>query len=230
MSFSASLVLYALIGVVVAAALFLATAGEPLPARAVRVAAAVAFWPLELPGLLAREPARGSAGTAAPGAAPRGADDEMAAAIARVEAELDVALAGLDGWAEDVLAREKPRIQELCHAWRAQAQRVRDIDALLATAGAGPLAADEATTGASEAARRQNLERLAQLRRQSHADLLGTLTWVRELVSMVHLVRFTGASSLRAGELVAQIAAAVEGLSQASALREEGVPTRRQDA
>ena len=36
---------------------------------------------------------------------------------------------------------------------------------------------------------------------------------MRELVSMIHLAKFTGAPASRAEELVAQIAAAVEGLS-----------------
>ena len=42
---------------------------------------------------------------------------------------------------------------------------------------------------------------------------MGSLAWVRELVSMIHLAKFTGAPASRAEELVAQIAAAVEGLS-----------------
>ena len=55
--------------------------------------------------------------------------------------------------------------------------------------------------------------RLAQVRRQTHADLMATLAWIRELVSMIHLAKFTGAPASRAEELVAQIAAAVEGVS-----------------
>jgi hypothetical protein len=43
---------------------------------------------------------------------------------------------------------------------------------------------------------------------------MGSLAWVRELVSMIHLAKFTGAPAARAEELVAQIAAAVEGLSE----------------
>jgi hypothetical protein len=39
------------------------------------------------------------------------------------------------------------------------------------------------------------------------------MAWVRELVSMIHLAKFTGAPASRAEELVAQIAATVEGLS-----------------
>jgi hypothetical protein len=51
-------------------------------------------------------------------------------------------------------------------------------------------------------------------------DLMGTLAWVRELVTMIHLARYTGAPASRAEELVGQIAAAVEGLSEVSAWHE----------
>src|SRR5205823_14232443 len=62
-------------------------------------------------------------------------------------------------------------------------------------------------------ARRQNVERLRHVRRRTYQDLMGTLAWVRELVSMIHLAKFTGAPASRAEELVAQVAAAVEGRS-----------------
>jgi hypothetical protein len=146
----------------------------------------------------------------------------MARAIAQVDAELEAALGSLDGWAEDVLARETVRIQELRSAWTAQAERIREMDRLLAL----PEYALDAPDMAAEAgpvserlqncrrARRQNLERLREVRRRGYADLMGTLAWVRELVSMIHLAKFTGAPAARAEELVAQIAAAVEGLSE----------------
>ena len=53
-----------------------------------------------------------------------------------------------------------------------------------------------------------------------HQDLMGTLAWVRELVTMIHLAKYTGAPASRAAELVAQIAAAVEGLSEVSTWQE----------
>jgi hypothetical protein len=65
----------------------------------------------------------------------------------------------------------------------------------------------------SQEVRRQNIERLREVRGRAFDDLMGSLAWVRELVSMIHLAKFTGAPASRAEELVAQIAAAVEGLS-----------------
>jgi hypothetical protein len=147
-----------------------------------------------------------------------------------VDAELDAALSSLDGWAEDVLAREKDRIQELRLAWNAQAARVREMDHLLTQpAFASPSPSVDATDARlaagphadhsidrrwhSELARCQNMERLRKVRRQAYDDLMGTLAWVRELVSMIHLAKFTGAPASRAEELVAQVAAAVAGVS-----------------
>jgi len=67
-----------------------------------------------------------------------------------------------------------------------------------------------------EQAHRENLDRLRAVCQRLHDDLTGTLAWVRELVSMINLAKFTGAPASRAAELVAQIAAAVEGLSELS--------------
>ena len=60
------------------------------------------------------------------------------------------------------------------------------------------------------------MRRLQELRGRLLDDLLGTLAWVRELVTMIHLAKFSGAPASGAEELVSQIAAAVEGLSEAS--------------
>jgi hypothetical protein len=192
-----------------------------------RVATALPFWPIYVPILLAKKPdIQPKADAAAALQA-----DEMVTAIKEVDHELEMALGSLDGWAEDVLAREKTRIHELRSVWNGQAERIRQIDRLLASPefadaadalpGANPLRIPGETSSSiacrlqsSRAARRQNIERLRSVRRRAYEDLMGTLAWVRELVSMIHLAKFTGAPASRADELVAQIAAAVEGLAE----------------
>ena len=72
----------------------------------------------------------------------------------------------------------------------------------------------------SEQARQRNMERVHCLRDRAYDDLMATLAWVRQLVSMIHLAKFTGAPASRAEDLVAQIAAAVEGLSEVTWLDE----------
>jgi hypothetical protein len=223
-----SLLLYVLAGVGVAVAVYLRADAAGRLQRAFRVATAVVFWPLYVPLLLARAGEDRPAATADPAEAPR---DELAAAIAQVEAELAAALAGLQGWADEVLARERKRLQHLPAVWVLQAERIRAVDRCLAVPDGAPsgdnssiippgLVGEVRSPGVSERlrhsqeARRQNREHLRRLRRCAHDDLLGTLAWVRELLSMLHLARFTGAPPARAEELLGQIVAASEGLAE----------------
>jgi hypothetical protein len=83
------------------------------------------------------------------------------------------------------------------------------------------VAGDAVKARESENVRRENIRQLHTIRKRMHADLIGTLAWVRELVTMIHLAKFSGAPAARAEELVAQIAAAVQGLSEVSAWREQ---------
>ncbi len=218
MNLTSSLLIYLTIGVGVGIALL---AAEPRGAGTRSYFAALTallFWPLYVPLLL----------SAPPKAAPTPSDlahDPMAAAIAQVERELAAAFASLDGWAENVLDLQRDRLGDLKAALEAQAARIRDMDSLtaqtLATADSLPLDAAGAMEmferfRHSEQARAQNLTRLAEVRRTAYADLMSTLAWIRELVSMIHLAKFTGAPAAQAEDLVAQIAAAVEGISAAN--------------
>ncbi len=219
--FGQTLILYLVVGAGVAGAVYLTRRGDRLPARWFAVATAVLFWPLYLPVLLST----GRKDSDEPSDAPALVHDELTIAIRQVDTELAAALDSLDGWAEEVLLREKVRLRELSAAWLAQARRIREMDRVLAQpeysgddlSGLAP-AAQTATPldrlQTCRQARRDNVERLRRLRQRAHDDLMGSLAWVRELVSMIHLAKFSGAPAARAEELVAQIAAAVEGLSQ----------------
>jgi hypothetical protein len=215
-----TLFVYLLIGATVAVAVYLVDGRQKAARTGFVLVTAALFWPLYVPLLL-------SARTAplAPEPTAKAKTDEMASAIAQVETELDTALSSLDGWAESALASEGDRIDELCRALAAQATRIREMDELLRRTdtqpdtaskplSSGPVAHEALTRWQkSQQARANNLTRLEQVRRQAHADLMATLAWIRELVSMIHLAKFTGAPASRAEELVAQIAAAVEGVS-----------------
>lgn len=239
-----TLVLYVVVGLGVALAVFISERESQAPRLWFRMMTALPFWPLYLPILLAHLP-RASVVVERPGDAAPAPCDDMSAAIAHVDAELEAALNSIDGWAEDVLARERDRIRELRDAWIAQAGRVREMDHVLAS-GIHPLTfADKVLNddsrklprltndsesppvnhrmALSQEACRQNIERLRHVRQRAYDDLLGNLAWVRELVSMIHLAKFTGAPASRAEELVAQIAAAVEGLSDLTWREETGV-------
>ena len=218
-------IFYLLLGLTVAVAVYIRGRHDGRLVIGLQMLAACLFWPLFVPVLLSESADNSPARTHQHVAAPTN-QDSLAAAISQVETELDTALDGLDGWAEDVLNSEQHRLEELRIAWKAQADRIRQIDQLLAepTARADSLAevaADVESARQSEKTRRDNIRQLSALRNRMHADLVGTLAWVRELVTMIHLAKFSGAPAARAEELVAQIAAAVQGLSEVCSWREQ---------
>jgi hypothetical protein len=233
MNFNESLAFYLVVGLAVGAAQALVERSTGRQGWILSFLAAWLFWPLFLPLLLAshREPAERLDAKALP-------CDGLSLAIRQVEQELDDALSSLDGWAEDVLHRRPERLRELRTALIAEADRIRAMEALVARehnrpqVGASPQELNSKPGELSERgqrseqARKENMNRLLSLCRQSRTDLLATLAWIRELVSMIHLAKFTGAPAARAEELVAQIAAAVESISSLSAAASPGSSSR----
>ena len=207
----------------VAVAVFLRGRGSGRIVLGLQMAAACLFWPLFVPVLLA--PVEGE--EAKREESPRAViekQDSLAAAIQQVETELDLALDGLDGWAEDVLNSEQHRLEELRLAWKAQADRIRQIDVLLA----------EPSARLGLVGRRGSRSRQCPTKRKDSAgehsaavdatkpDVrrsgwhAGLGAGVSNDDSLSQIQRCTGT---RAEELVAQIAAAVQGLSEASSWR-----------
>jgi hypothetical protein len=231
MEINASLVFYFLVGIGVSVTVLLSNDGQQMADRALRSCLALIFWPVFLPVLLKSATATSShidARILEPGVQPAShPDDEMTRSIFQVESELHTALRSLDGWTETVLADQQDRFTLLQTAWHHQAARIRELDVLLGKTTTGQpntdtsqrMATGEPTENGdrvaqSERGRRDNMQRLVSVRNQLYQDLMGTLAWVRELVTMIHLAKYTGAPASRADELVAQIAAAVEGLSE----------------
>jgi hypothetical protein len=222
MNLGTSLLFYGAIGVAIAAALLVRHDRLGRAERGFRAATALAFWPLYLPLLL-----EGAAGSVDAPGAPEAPPGELAAAIDQVESELERALGSLDGWSDAALVHERGRFVELRAACRQQAARIAELDHLLGQFGDAEMTGSEEEMAsrpqrlvASENARRDNVERLRSLRRRLHEDLLSTLAKVRELVTLIHLARFTGAPAARAEELVAQIADAVVSLSEVASWQE----------
>src|SRR5688500_2234691 len=122
-------IFYLVFGVCVAVAAYVRNDACGRVASASQAATACLFWPLFLPMLLSgATPQVGGSEDADDTKA--SCDDSLAAAISQVEAELDKALEGLDGWAEDVLNSERQRLEELRSSWKLQAERIREIDRL----------------------------------------------------------------------------------------------------
>jgi hypothetical protein len=234
MRLTETLIFYLLVGIVVAVAMYLSDGKRSLLRISYVSITSLFFWPLYLPLLLTT-----SKYPAPPDEMPKVQRDEMARAIEQVETELKAALSSLEGWPDAAMARERNRVEELRTALVAQATRIREMDELLIAVPPNDLPSPDSTASQtwdaaaadrfqkSQQARQSNFTRLEAIRRKSYADLMATLAWVRELVSMIHLAKFTGAPASRTEELVAQIEAAVEGISrvdwpeETAALREK---------
>lgn len=133
MGFAATMIFYHLIGLGVATAVLLSDSRQGgLPVF--RFATAVVFWPLYLPMVLAGE----RPGTRPEMAPPPHDSDAMSRAISQVEAELETALASLDGWVEHVLAHEAGRFRELSTAWARPTGFVKWIACSPARSRSGP--------------------------------------------------------------------------------------------
>ena len=133
MGFAATMIFYHVIGLGVATAVFLSDSRQDGCLPVFRLATAVVFWPLYLPIVLAgQRPAPRPETVPAPND-----DDAMSRTISQVEAELETAVASLDGWVEDVLAHEAGRFHELSTAWRAQADTNSRNGPLAGANGAG---------------------------------------------------------------------------------------------
>lgn len=220
MGLTETLLFYLLMGGGVSIATVASTDKSSTLGMAYRAIAALFFWPLFIPLLL----------TPISNSAPKHetreeeAGDELAKQIQQVETELDSALASLDGWSEGALARERIGIDELRLTWKSQAARIREMDRLLSDVADAEQVSSLDPTGDraahSEQARQANFKRLRAVRDRAFDDLTSTLARVRELVSLIHLAKFTGAPASRAEDLVAQIAAAVEGLSEVAGWRD----------
>ncbi len=217
MDFSITAIFYGLVGAGVAAAIFVSDSTGSRYERLFQVLAAFLFWPLYLPLLLSP-----TSPSAPPPQSPAAPSDELAAQMAQVETELGRALQSLNGDQNTALRPELDQIGELQSAWRRQAERVRELDRLLAQPAfveSAPGGSDTERATQCEQSRQQNLARLRAIRQRIHQDLLDTLAGVRELVTRIHLAKYTGNPT--ASELSVQLAAAITGLSEVSAMPNE---------
>jgi hypothetical protein len=122
-------------------------------------------------------------------------------------------------------SREEDRFAQLRGTGHAQAGKIRELDRLLLQPAFAEIATNEladyseAPAASSERSRRANIASLAAIRRRHYDDLLSTLGKVRELVTMIHLAKYSGAPASRAEELLLQIANSTEALSEVALWR-----------
>jgi hypothetical protein len=205
---NSSFLIYGLIGLGVAVAVYLSDMARTPVQRCFQTAASVIFWPLFLPFILRRNPARPAVLEEA--AHP---SDEMAKAIRQVETELATALQAIDGFDANHACLDR-----LHACWIAQADRIREMDRLLASPqytvpndaiqAEKPILRDGVSAtnrlGAINALSAV-VERLREVRERTHAEFLQSLAAVRELTALLHLARFSREDSPSVTEIVAKL-------------------------
>jgi hypothetical protein len=210
-------VFYLLLGFVTGTAMFLR---EREALSLWRCALAVLAWPVFAPLLLG-----GAARPPTPPAAPNKGDAD--ARLQRAEQGLLAVLAELDGAAAGALKQEVPRIQKLAASLQKLSGRVQDMDRILATPEfdadrASALLSELHARGAelsdpralSLRTRLRNIERLKSLREGTAELLERSLLKIEEMSSQVLLLRFAVDPEREVAELMRDIAASVEGLSE----------------
>lgn len=214
MNLSTTGIFYGLAGAGVAVALFLIDSTSSHFERWFRVLTAFLFWPLYLPLLL--RPNNVATPAAPPSVPP---SDDLAAQIAQVETELGLAFQSLSVDQPSALRPDQDRLNELQIAWRRQAERIRELDRLLvqpAFAASEPFGHENSVTehaARCEQSRQQTLSQLRTIRQQRHQNLLESLAGVRELVTRIHLAKFSDTAV--SSDLISQFTAAITRLSEA---------------
>jgi hypothetical protein len=224
MGFHETAVLYGLIGLAVSASLGLQRGAAPLVRRIGLHALWTLLWPFFAPVLFGGAVHDPDRGAAARGAGQRAARDPR---LQAAQQRLLQALGGLDGVAREVLEREAGRVQKLAGSLGAMEQRLHEMDALLASPEFDPARAEAAlqemcARGPAQddprleslRARRRNIEQLRALRERAAQDLERALLKMEEMASQILLLRYTNRPETELVELVREIAAAVEGLSE----------------
>ncbi len=205
-------ILYLLLGGVVAVALVLRAEGKGGGARAVTFVAGVFFWPVYAPFLLSSS--RPAAAAVTPPA--RAAQERLRAALGQVE-----------GLAADVLRPEIARLRGLVDAMGKMEARVAEMDALLATPEFNRAVASEQLEALSRRgltpedprvqsvhARLRNMERLAEMRERTAADLERVVLQLEEMGSRLQLLKFAGRPDAELVQLLQSVAASVEEVTE----------------
>jgi hypothetical protein len=211
--------IYGIIGLVVAVAMALQRVRTPRGRRVVLFVAAALFWPLFAPLLLAgRDPPAGPVGP------PRSPKSDLERRVEQTQARLLSAMARLDGAAELALTSEVDRVRALGGALLGMANRVAEIETLLASPELDRVAAEsrlnellalgsEDSRVGSARARLRNIDRLRGIETTTREDLERALLELEEMSSQLLLLKFAGSD----GEVltrIRQIAETVESITE----------------
>ena len=220
MELEGTVVIYSVVGVVVAVAMLLRPAPQ-LAASAwpawVGCLAAIPFWPIYALLLLS---STASAPAGRPSLGPGRAEDPLRPRIDRLESRLVAAAGRLSGGAEEALRPELKRVRAVADALRRMVDRAAQMEGLLSSPEMDVVEARSRLTDLERAgvdgsdprirslrSREDTIERLQAMRDQTRADAERVLLEIEETVCQLHLLQFAGPSD---GEVLDRVCALTE--------------------
>ncbi len=208
-----TVLIYLILGAVVAVALVIRAEQAAFPQRLGLMLGGLVFWPLFASVLLGSE-------------APR-RDPADSSRLARVQQSLLDGLERLRGLAEEVLAPEIARVRGLADAVHAMEHRLTEMEQILATPEMDRRAAESALTALSArgvpegdprlqsvAARLRNIDRLRAMRARTSDDIERVLLKMEEMSTQLRLLAFAGRPDAEVVEAIKDIAASVDGIAE----------------
>jgi hypothetical protein len=215
MGFSGTVVIYGVIGLVVAFATVLREARSGGATKALSFLGAMIFWPIFATILIGSDRRREPEPGRSVGPKTRAIADQLAAAKAR-----------LDHLPPGVLSPEIARVRGLFDQLGAMARRLDEMDQLL---GSREFDAKEAKKKLEELgsradpddprvesvrARLRNIERLERMRGRSHADLERAILKIEEMIAQIALLQFADRPEAEVVKHIKEIADGVEEIAE----------------
>jgi hypothetical protein len=219
-------IIYGIVGAVLAAALIIASPGAPIATRCGLFVVHAALWPFFAPALLGR--ATANLGAVIP---EKSGEDDFGALDPRIraaEARLITALSRLDGVAEEILAPQMESVRNLSRSLARMDMRLAEMDELLTSPEFDRVEAEKALRGLidnpqitaddsrieSIEARLRNIDRLHHMRERARRDIERAILKMEEMNSQILLFRFADKPENEMAELIGDISATVDGLSE----------------
>ena len=223
-----TIVLYSLVGLVVAAAFVVWQPIDSLSKNVVLFGTHLLLWPIFAPVLLGRAVDASAHGDTSHDRPSRISPDFDNAQISEVEKQLMEALDTVGGIAEELLGGELENIRRLSDSLATMDRRIAEMDALLGSDEFDrqqaertlkrllddPDIAEDDDRIESVRARLRNIDRLMNMRDRARRDLDRAVLKMEEMISQILLLQFADQPEEEIAENIHEIASTIDGLSE----------------
>ncbi len=222
-----TLIIYTLIGMVIATAMAISNPQASPLIKLATITSHTLFWPFFAPVLLGKP--NPNPNTTTHNATPTPQTPPWTdTRIRDAERGLLTALSRLDGIAEEIIAPHTESIKSLTRSLAKMDERAREMDELLQSPEFDPISAQTAlntllehtkntekdTRTESIRARIRNINRLQTMRERTRTDIERAVLKMEEMSSQILLLRFADCPETDMANIISDISATVDGLSE----------------